>query len=160
MSELYFDVKAAALPGRSAGLYFDINAAADPPKKRRMQSPLPIDPPSSSHPLAGEAIDATKKRTSQFWLDKMKGLMAIGKGLCFALRQLNGTHRALTIRWNFGTFPIPYRFLRRVGLQWLLDHVKYLSRRKLDPHEQIYIRIALDKISRIPEVPPFVYQIY
>ena len=109
-----------------------------------------------SRPIAEEEVAAIRKRTRKVLLDKMKRPMVFGKGLCLALRLSNSKHRRLAIRWHRGTFPIHYRFLRRIGLQRLLDHTEYLAKKKLEPQEQISLRIALDTISCIPEVPPFV----
>ena len=106
--------------------------------------------------IAEEELAAIRKRTRKVLLDKMKRPMVLGKGLCLALRLPNSKHRRIAIRWHLGTFPIHYRFLRRIGLQRLLDHMEYLAKKKLEPPEQILLRIALDTISRIPEVPPFV----
>ena len=109
-----------------------------------------------SRPLAGEAVAAMRKRTRQVLLDKMKRPMVLGKGLCLALRLPNSKHRRLALCWHLGTFPIYYIFLRGIGLQRLLDHMECLSKKKLEPHEQISLRIAFDIISCIPEVSPFV----
>ena len=109
-----------------------------------------------SRPITEEELAAIKKRTRKVLLDKMKRPMVLGKGLCLALRLPNSKHRRLAIRWHLGTFPIHYRFLRRIGLQRLLDHMEYLAKKKLEPQKHISLRIALDTISCIPEVPPFV----
>ena len=109
-----------------------------------------------SRPTAEEELVAIRKRTRNILFDKMKRTMVLGKGLCLALRLPNRKHRRLAIRWHLGTFPIHYRFLRRIGLQRLLDHMEYLAKKKLEPQEQISVRIALDTISCIPEVLPFV----
>ena len=102
---------------------------------------------NSSRPIAEEGVAAMRKRTQQVLLDKMKILVVLGKGLCLALRLPNSMHRRLARRWHVGTFPIHYRFLRRIGLQRLLDHMEYLSKKKLEPQEQISLGIALDTIS-------------
>ena len=109
-----------------------------------------------SCPIAEEELAAIRKRTRKVLLDKMKRPMVLGKGLCLALRLPNSKHRRLAVRWPLGAFPIHYRFLRRIGLQRLLDHMAYLAKKKLEPQGQISLRIALDTISCIPEVPPFV----
>ena len=103
-----------------------------------------------------ECLPAIRKRTRKVLLDKMKKAMVLGKGLCLALRLPNSKYRRLAIRWHLCTFPIHYRFLRRNGLQRLLDHMNFLSEKKLEPQEQISLRIALDTISCNPDVPPFV----
>ena len=109
-----------------------------------------------SRPIAEKQVAAIRKRTRNVLLDKMKRPMVLGKGLCLALRLQNSKHTRLAIRWHLGTFPIHHRFLRRIGLQRLLDHMEYLAKKKLEPQERISIRIALDTISCIPEVPTFV----
>ena len=83
-----------------------------------------------SRPIAEEELAAIRKRTRKGLLDKMKRPMVLGKGLCLALRLPNSMHRRLAIRWHLGTFPIHYRFLRRIGLQRLLDHMEYLAKKK------------------------------
>ena len=111
---------------------------------------------NTNRPIAEEELAAIRKRTRNFLLDKMKRPMVLGKGLYLAFRLPNSKHRRLAIRWHLGTFPIHYRFLRRIGLQRILDHMVYLAKKKLEPQEQISLRIALDTISCIPEVPSFV----
>ena len=101
-------------------------------------------------PLAGEAIDARRKRTLQFLLDKIRSI-ATGKGLGLALSLPNSTPGRLGIRWHLGNSHIyclvvafyfivneqkEYVFLRRIGLKRLLDQMNILSMKKLEPNER------------------------
>ena len=78
-----------------------------------------------SRPRAGEAVAAMRKRARQFLLDEMKRPMVLGKALCLSSGLPNSKHGGLDIRWHLGTFPIHYRFLRRVGLKRLRDHMEF-----------------------------------
>ena len=52
-------------------------------------------------------------------------------------------HRKLAVRWHLGNFPRHYRYLRKLGLQGLLDELKVLSGSKVSRVVNIRISAAL-----------------
>ena len=68
---------------------------------------------------------------------------------CLELRSWR--HRKLAVRWHLGNFPRHYRYLRKIGLQGLLDELKVLSGSKGSRGVNIRIRAALAGITAIDE---------
>ena len=68
---------------------------------------------------------------------------------CMELRSWR--HRKLAVRWHLGNFPRHYRYLRKIGLQGLLDDLKVLSGSKASRGVNIRICAALAGITAIDE---------
>ena len=70
--------------------------------------------------------------------------------------QMHGKYRKMACRWHLGTYPMHYRFLRRIGLQLYLDYLKLLSKQRPSKIEWMKIRAAFDVIGSIPEINIFI----
>ena len=68
---------------------------------------------------------------------------------CLELRSWR--HRKLAVRWHLGNFPRHYRYLRKIGLQGLLDELKVLSGSKVSRGVNIRICAALAGNTAIDE---------
>ena len=68
---------------------------------------------------------------------------------CLELRSWR--HRKLALRKHLGNFPRHYPYLRKIGLQGLLDELKVLSRSKVSRGANIRIGAALAGITAIDE---------
>ena len=53
-------------------------------------------------------------------LSEIKRPMAFRKQLRLALKLRNGVDRRVAVRWHSRSFPMPYRFLRRIGFVRIL----------------------------------------
>ena len=68
---------------------------------------------------------------------------------CLELRSWG--HRELAVRWHLGNFPRHYRYLRKIGLQGLVDELKVLSGSMVSRGVNIRIGAALAGITAINE---------
>ena len=91
---------------------------------------------------------AFKKKMYSKW---KRPFPMLKKRLSTCLELKSWRHRKLAVRWHLGNFPRHYPYLRKTGLQGLLDELKVLSGSKVSSGVNIRIGAALAGITAIDE---------
>ena len=88
-------------------------------------------PTALAHPRSPECEEKEERRLVAFkkkmYSKWKRPFPMLKKRLPTCLELRSWRHRKLAVRWHLGNFPRHYPYLRKIGLQGLLDELKVLS---------------------------------